>query len=238
MRFTIWRCPWMSRSGWGESRRHVLSRLGIAAIWSDWDCQMMTTVGLRELADRKIPWVKGELLFWQSKVQAVDPNSGHTPEPYRLMLAGEWQVAADAWETIGMPYEQALSLAEGSDEALLQSLAILDRLGALPLEAIVRKRLRERGVRGVPRGPREASRVNPKGLSDKEFGVLALLVEGCSNAQIARRLHRSTKTIDHQVSAILAKLEVHSRAEAVAVAFGLGLFGARQGAAADRQGGH
>ena len=41
-----------------------------------------------------------------------------------------------------MPYEQALSLAEGSDQALLQSLAILDRLGASPLEIIVRKRLR------------------------------------------------------------------------------------------------
>lgn len=184
-----------------------------------------TAVGLRELADRKIPWVKGELLFWQSKAQAVDPNCGHIPEPYRLMLSGEWQAAADAWETIGMPYEQALSLAEGSDEALLQSLAILDRLGARPLEAIVRKRLRERGVRGVPRGPREATRSNPKGLSEKEFEVLALLVEGCSNAHIARRLHRSTKTIDHHVSAILCKLEVHSRAEAITAAFGLGIRG-------------
>jgi DNA-binding CsgD family transcriptional regulator len=183
-----------------------------------------TAVGLRELADRKIPWVKGELLFWRSKVQAVDPNCGDIPEPYRLMLTGEWQAAADAWEKIGMPYEQALSLGEGSDEALLQSLAILDRLGARPLEAIVRKRLRERRVRGVPRGPREATRSNPKSLSEKEFEVLALLVEGCSNAQIARRLHRSTKTIDHHVSAILCKLEVHSRTEAIAAAFGLGLF--------------
>src|ERR1700722_11090552 len=183
-----------------------------------------TAVGLGELADRKIPWVKGELLFWQSKVQAVDSNSSHIPEHYRLMLSGEWQAAADAWEKIGMPYEQALSLAEGSDEALLQSLAILDRLGARPLEAIVRKRLRERGVRGVPRGPREATRGNPQGLSEKEFEVLALLVEGCSNAHIARRLHRSTKTIDRHVSAILCKLDVHSRTQAITAAFGLGIF--------------
>ena len=189
-----------------------------------------TTVGLRELADRKIPWVRGELLFWQSKAQAVDPNCAHIPEPYRLMLAGEWQAAADAWEKLGMPYEQALSLAEGSDQALLRSLAIVDRLGAGPLEAIVRKRLRERGVRGVPRGPREATRSNPKGLSDKEFEVLALLVEGCSNADIARRLHRSTKTIDHHVSAILCKLEVHSRTEAIKAAFGLGIFSANRDA--------
>jgi DNA-binding CsgD family transcriptional regulator len=194
-----------------------------------------TAVGLRELGDRKIPWVKGELLFWQSKAQAVDPNCGNIAEPYRLMLAGEWQAAADAWERIGMPYEQALSLAEGSDQALLQSLAILDRLGACPLETIVRKRLRDRGVRGVPRGPREATRSNPKGLSEKEFEVLALLVEGCSNAHIARRLHRSTKTIDHHVSAILCKLDVHSRAEAVTAAFGLGIFSAGRDAAVRRR---
>jgi ATP/maltotriose-dependent transcriptional regulator MalT len=183
-----------------------------------------TAVGLKELADRKIPWVRGELLFWQSKAQAVDPNCAHIPDPYRLMLLGQWQAAADAWGKLGMPYEQALSLAEGSDEALLQSLVIVDRLGAGPLEAIVRKRLRDRGVRGVPRGPRDSTRSNPKGLSEKEFEVLALLVEGCSNADIARRLHRSTKTIDHHVSAILGKLDVHSRTEAITAAFGLGIF--------------
>lgn len=183
-----------------------------------------TGVGLAAMADRKIPWVKGELLFWQSKAQAVGPICSEIPEPYRFMLSGEWQAAADAWEKIGMPYEQALSLAEGSDEGLLQCLAILDRLGACPLESMVRKRLRERGVRGVPRGPRETTRSNPKGLSEKEFEVLSLLVEGCSNAHIARRLHRSTKTIDHHVSAILSKLEVHSRTEAITAAFGLGIF--------------
>jgi DNA-binding NarL/FixJ family response regulator len=148
------------------------------------------------------------------------------------MLAGDWQAAAAAWEKIGMPYEQALCLAEGSNAALLRSLALLDRLGAGPLGAIVRRRLRERGVRGVPRGPREATRTNPGGLSKKEFEVLALLVEGCSNAQIARRLHRSTKTVDHHVSAILTKLEVHSRAEAITAAFGLGIFTARRDAVA------
>ncbi|HEV7358897.1 MAG TPA: AAA family ATPase [Steroidobacteraceae bacterium] len=185
------------------------------------------TVGLDTLADRCIPWARGELLFWLSRAQAVDAGSAPIPEPYRLMLSGEWQAAADAWEKIGMPYEQALCLAEGSDAALLCALAILDRLGAGPLESVVRKRLRERGVRGVPRGPRETTRSNPKGLSEKEFEVLALLVEGCSNARIAARLHRSTKTIDHHVSAILAKLDVDSRAEAITAAFGLGLFGAR-----------
>jgi DNA-binding NarL/FixJ family response regulator len=54
--------------------------------------------------------------------------------------------------------------------------------------------------------------------------IAASLVEGCSNAHMARRLHRSTKTIDHHVSALLCKLDVHSRAEAITAAFGLGIF--------------
>lgn len=192
-------------------------------------------VGLTYLGERRIPWLKGELLFWQSRVQTGAIDLSNIADPYRLMLTGEWQEAAEAWESIGMPYEQALCLAEGSAEDLLRSLALVDRLGAGSLEAIVRRKLRERGVRGVPRGPREATRTNPAGLSEKEFEVLVLLMEGCSNAQIARRLHRSTKTIDHHVSAILAKLEVESRTEAITAAFGLGIFGAQREAMARRR---
>jgi DNA-binding CsgD family transcriptional regulator/tetratricopeptide (TPR) repeat protein len=222
----------------GEPER--IGRVTAARAEQAWYCgdletvARQTAIGLEHLADHRIPWVKGELLFWQSRVQAVESSSNHVAQPYRLMLSSDWQAAAAAWEKIGMPYEQAMCLAEGPDEALLRSLAIVDRLGAGSLEAIVRRRLRERGVRGVPRGPRETTRANPGGLSQKEFEVLALLVEGCSNAQIARRLHRSTKTIDHHVSAILAKLEVQSRAEAITAAFGLGLFSARKDAVARR----
>ena len=122
-----------------------------------------------------------------------------------------------------MPYEQALALTEGPEMALREALTILDRLGAAPLGVIVRRRLRERGARGIPRGPNETTRANPAGLTTKETEILALLAHGRSNAQLARRLHRSTKTIDHHVSAILEKLGVHSRTEAVAARVALGV---------------
>jgi DNA-binding NarL/FixJ family response regulator len=53
--------------------------------------------------------------------------------------------------------------------------------------------------------------------------VLRLLVHGHTNAELARRLHVSAKTVDHHVSSILSKLEARSRTEAVAAAFGLGI---------------
>jgi DNA-binding NarL/FixJ family response regulator len=43
------------------------------------------------------------------------------------------------------------------------------------------------------------------------------LTKGLRNSVIAQRLFVSTKTVDHHVSAILAKLGVPSRAEAIAV---------------------
>jgi DNA-binding CsgD family transcriptional regulator len=48
--------------------------------------------------------------------------------------------------------------------------------------------------------------------------VLALMSDGCTNAEIADRLFISAKTVDHHVSAILAKLDAHTRAEAVSLA--------------------
>jgi DNA-binding NarL/FixJ family response regulator len=45
--------------------------------------------------------------------------------------------------------------------------------------------------------------------------VLRLMGEGLRNAEIAARVHRSVRTVDHHVAAVLAKLGVDSRQEAV-----------------------
>jgi DNA-binding NarL/FixJ family response regulator len=53
--------------------------------------------------------------------------------------------------------------------------------------------------------------------------VLGLVAAGLRNAAIAERLFLSSRTVDHHVSAILRKLGVASRGEAVAEAERLAL---------------
>ncbi len=144
--------------------------------------------------------------------------------PLALCLAGAWKQAAAEWARRGRPYEAALALAETDDAALLrQAHDKLQELGALPALRLVKHRLRERGVRGLTRGPRAETRENPAGLTTRELDVLALLAEGLRNAEIAERLVVSRRTVDHHVSAILRKLQARTRGEAVARAGELGL---------------
>ena len=55
-------------------------------------------------------------------------------------------------------------------------------------------------------------------LTEREHEVLALMVEGLNNTQIAGRLSVSSSTIKSHVSNILSKLQVASRTEAVTLA--------------------
>jgi DNA-binding NarL/FixJ family response regulator len=140
-------------------------------------------------------------------------------------MAGAWDAAADRWRALGCPYEAAAALADSDQEPQLrEALAELERLGAQPLAAAVARRLREElGVRAVARKPRPATRANPTNLTARELEVLGLLVEGRSNRQIAEQLFISNKTASVHVTNLLAKLGVHSRLEAAAMARRLGL---------------
>ena len=166
-----------------------------------------------------------ELGFWLAKTgHRVQPQGDH---PYAVQAAGRWREAAALWEAAGCPYEHAAALAESPDpEHLLTALATLDELGAKPLAAHVRGRLRTLGVTRIPRGPLDETRVNPAGLTTRQIDVVRLLGKGYTNAEIASELVVSVRTVDSHVAAALGKLGAASRREAVARAAELGVLDA------------
>jgi len=125
---------------------------------------------------------------------------------------------------LGRSYDIGMvRLDAGDEESLRRSVAIFASLGATANVRIARHRLRELGARSIPVGARTATRSNPLGLTRREQEVLDLICAGRTNTEIAARLVISGKTVDHHVSAVLAKLGVTNRGAAAAEAARRGL---------------
>jgi DNA-binding CsgD family transcriptional regulator len=210
------------------------------AAWLSGDPDRAREVVREALAARpdiEDPWWHGELAFWAAAAGApIEP--AHAPAgPYARWLGGDWAAAASFWRERGCDYEAALAVALAADadaDALRDALESLDRLGARPAADHVRRRLRDLGVTGVPRGPRASTLGTPAGLTRREHDVLLLVAAGMSNSEIASRLFLSPKTVERHLSGILRKLQASSRVDAVAAAAAVGLLRPQIGGAAPK----
>ena len=190
--------------------------------WLNGDDRAVRTIGsdLLAIADRGyLPYFRAEVLRYLKRAGMRVTGFDGCPGPFAAGLAGDWPAAARMWEDVGNRYEAALELVESLDpEAAFHGLRMLDELGAVAAATKVRRRLRERGVAGIPRGPWQKTRQNPANLTNRQLEVLSLLAGGLTGPEISQRLFISRRTLEHHASAIIAKLGVSSRDEAVAVA--------------------
>ena len=179
--------------------------------------------GYDQTAGRIDPWTLGSLAIWLARL-GVRTDLPSLPEPYALEIAGDHRGAAAAWNRIGRGYDAALSWLASADEAgLREALAALDSLGARVAAAAARRRMKEAGVKAIPRGPRPATRSAPAGLTEREQEVLALLADGLPDREISERLFISERTVHHHVSAVLSKIGVSSRTAAAREAVRMGI---------------
>jgi DNA-binding CsgD family transcriptional regulator len=163
--------------------------------------------------------------MWQAGERDV-PTDG-LAEPYAMQIAGDFAGAATAWHALGCLYDEACALAETDDPALARrAMAIFEDLGATPAIAHATRRLRALGVRDpypLRRDAEAATRASPHGLTARELEVWRLLAGGRTDREIADTLYISPRTASKHVGAILAKLDVASRAEAAVLAVQHGL---------------
>ncbi|WP_245331049.1 ATP-binding protein [Mesorhizobium sophorae] len=171
------------------------------------------------------PAVFAELASWRRLlVPAIGPgDTSGMAAPYRMLLEGDWQGAADLWAAMDAPFERGLALVQGDEAAQRSALEIFENLGARPVAQHVRDLMRRNGVNHIARGPRRTTRANSAGLTLRQMEVLQLIERGFSNKRIADHLAISPKTVDHHVSAVLGKLDAISRGEATAAARDSGL---------------
>ena len=113
-------------------------------------CLAEACVGYELALTHTYPWKLGELSLWMWRAGGLTSVPGPIAEPFARQIAGDWWGAAALWAQIGCPYEQALALADGDAEAMRNALALFERLGAQPAMALVRRRLRQQGVGGIP----------------------------------------------------------------------------------------
>ncbi|MCY4755551.1 ATP-binding protein [Pelomonas aquatica] len=176
------------------------------------------------------PWAAGALATWLRRCGRSAALPARPAEPWALELAGRPDLAAEAWARLGLPFEagvarlqQALA-GDAPEAALADAQRLLAPLGAAPALARLQVLARRHGLAlQRRRGPYARSRQHPNGLTGREQQVLALLAEGRANADIAGRLGLSLRTVEHHVSAVLAKLGTEGRAEAIAKAWREGL---------------
>ena len=169
-----------------------------------------------KIKNRDNRFALGELAYWLWKAGRLLEIPTKIAKPYLLQIKGDWKTAAASWEELHCPYEQALALSEGNVESMKTAIDIFDRLGAAATSQRVKQKMRELGIKNVPKGPRKTTRENIAGLTNRQLEILSLLDKGLSNVEIGNKLYISRKTVDHHVSAILSKLNIHSRHEAAA----------------------
>jgi len=175
----------------------------------------------------KNPWYIGSLAYWLWKAGRLKTIPEIIAEPYLFQINGEWESAAELWEKLECPYEKALALSEGDEQAMKRSIEILEDMGATTVAQLIKQKMREFGMKKIPKGPRRTTRKNPAGLTIRQMEVLKLLGKGLSNIEISNKLYISPKTVDHHVSAILSKLNIHSRFEAADFVHNKGLYNGR-----------
>jgi DNA-binding CsgD family transcriptional regulator len=133
-------------------------------------------------------------------------------EPFSSQLAGEGARAAMLWDRLDYRYEAALALLDTKEEDnLRESLSRLVDLGADAAARLVRRTMRDLGMRSIPTGARLTTRAHPRGLTTREQEILQLLSKGQSNEEISAELFISVRTVEHHVTAILGKLGVSTR---------------------------
>ena len=175
----------------------------------------------RQRADELIAAVAGivgpgEIEAWVTQARAEYLRLGGSDQSDSPI--DEWNCVRDRWRALRQPYPEAyasLRLAEAelaagdrraASRELATAAALAEQLGAAPLATLVADVAHRAGI-GTVRAP------TLDGLTAREREILARVVAGESNRDIATALFISPKTVSVHVSSLLRKFGVSGRGD-------------------------
>lgn len=182
-------------------------------------------LGAQELArlivHTPLPGLHAEALLASGRVAAAAGQPSSAVEQLqraRAVLGEEPRPMLRA--SIGHALASALAGAGQHDLAILEARSALDTFGALGARPDVDRTaalLRRLGASTYRTGSGVGGSDLLAALTGRERQVLQLLCEGLTNSEIGQRLFVTTKTVEHHVGRVLAKLGVRSRGQAAAL---------------------
>ncbi len=110
-------------------------------------------------------------------------------------------------------------LKDAQPDALIEAIRVVGRGQGLIAPEVTRRLI----ARFAAISPRRSGAIGGQELTGREEEVLLLVTKGHTNAQIGLALGLGETTIKSHVSAVLSKLDVHSRVQAVIRAYESGL---------------
>jgi DNA-binding CsgD family transcriptional regulator/tetratricopeptide (TPR) repeat protein len=214
----------------GELRYLAPARLAmIETSWLRGDHELCRKhiLALSELPLHRLnSWNFGDVAVWFHRCDMGAAYRGKQrvlPPARQLEIAGRHSEAADALLSLGMRYDAAMALAhtrgKNAVAAMVKALQLFEDTGARAGVQFLRRQAACLGIlRQLPRrkrGPYSKARSHPLGLTGREVQILSFVKEGLSNREISSELRRSERTVEHHISAVLAKLGVRKRIEAL-----------------------
>ncbi|MGW1198165.1 response regulator [Streptomyces sp. NPDC002536] len=167
------------------------------------------------LMDVRMPEIDG--------LRATEQILAGMDEPPRIVVLTTFENDSYVYDALRVGASGFLLKRSGADE-LVQAVRMVARSDSLLFPAAVRALAAAHADGRAGRGI--ADRLRER-LSEREAEVLRLMAAGLSNAEIAERLTVGAATVKSHVAAVLAKLGVRDRTQAVIAAYECGFVSPR-----------
>ena len=198
-------------------------RLGFAALLgSQPDMEVLGAAGDGREAVRLAGELRPDLVVMDVRMPVMDGIEAtrllqQSPAPPQVLMLTTFALDDYVYEALRAGASGFL-LKDATPEQILDAVRVIGAGEALLAPAVTRRLIREFAGRHRPVPPAALDDLTPR-----EREVLLMVAAGLTNAEIAERLHLAQQTVKTHVSAMLFKLGLRDRVQAVVLAYESGI---------------